>query len=495
MTTMIKKRITGTAALALLLAVGGCAVGPDFQKPEAPATRSYTAEPLPAQTTSAPGIAGEAQRFVEGQDVPAQWWRVFGSDALDELVASALRANPDLQAAQAALRAAQEGVAAQRGEALPKLDLQFTPTRQRVANPLASPAESGASLYTLHSAQLNISYVPDVFGANRRQVEALTAQADVQRFQREAVYITLTTNIVNAAIQEASLRAQCQATRDLIALSTQLLDITRRQHAAGQLGGIEVAAQESALAQAEAVLPGLEKQLAQQRHLLAVLGGRLPSEDVAPRFELASLVLPQELPLSLPSRLVEQRPDIRAAQAQLHAASAQVGVATAARLPSLMLTANVGSSALALSQLLGSGTGFWFIGGGLAQPIFHGGTLLHQQRAAEASYEQAAAQYRSTVLTAFQNTADTLQAIVSDAQTLRAAAAAEAASRKSLGYARRQRELGAGGAAELILAQQTHQQAASTLIQAQASRFTDAVALFQSLGGGWWNVAAADAPH
>jgi NodT family efflux transporter outer membrane factor (OMF) lipoprotein len=484
------KRITRSAALALLaVAVGGCAVGPDFRRPGAPAVNTYTAAPLPAQPRSIPLIAGAAQHFAEGRDVPAEWWTLFGSNALNELVAAALRANPDLQTAEAALRAAQENAAAQRGAYFPSVDAHITPTRQKIADPLASPAASGNYLYTLHTAQLNISYVPDVFGGTRRQVEASTAQAEVARFQRHAAYLTLTSNLVAAAIQEASLRAQLKATRDLVAAATRQLDMVKKQKQAGQLGAADVAAQEAALAQVEASLPPLEKQIALQRNLLTVLAGRFPSEEIAQQFELASLKLPEELPLSLPARLVEQRPDIRAAEAQLHAASAQVGVATAARLPNITLTASLGSSAVDAATLFKFGTGFWSIVADLAQPIFKGGTLMHQQRAAEAAYDQAAAQYRSTVLTAFQNVADTLHAIDADAKTLRATLAAERAAHKSLTIAQRQWELGLIAYPAVLQAQQAYQQAVIGLTQAQAARYADTVALFQALGGGWWNRA------
>ncbi|HTD03022.1 efflux transporter outer membrane subunit [Undibacterium sp.] len=476
---------TVMATLAAL-ALGGCAVGPDFKKPDAPAVQRYMPEPPASGTAAAETAAGNAQSFADGQDIPAQWWAVFHSEALNELIAAALRNNPDLQAAEAALRATQEGAAAQRGAYFPSVDAHLAPTRQSIAPDLASPADLGNRIYTLHTAQLNISYVPDVFGGNRRQVESLDAQTQAQRFQREAVYLTLTSNLVAAAIQEASLREQITATRAVIALAARQLEMIRKQKALGQLAAADVAAQETVLAQAQASLPPLEKQLAQQRHLLAVLAGRFPSEDISARFELSSFTLPQELPLSLPSRLVEQRPDIRAAEAQWHAASAQVGVAIANRLPNITLTGSVGSSALELSKLF-SGTGFWNIGADLAQSVFDGGTLRHRQRAAEAAYEQAAAQYRGTVLVAFQNVADTLQAIQSDASTLAAATVAERAAGNSLAIARRQWELGASSIVPVLIAEQAHQQTAIALVQAQASRYTDTAALFQALGGGWWN--------
>lgn len=473
--------------LALVAAMAGCAVGPDFQRPSAPDTQSYVADKLPAQTVSAPVHGGQAQRFVPEQAIETQWWKAFGSPALDELVTSALRSNPNLKAAEAALRAAHEMTAAQRGAFWPSIDADSNSIRQRVAGPLSGPlVNSDVTLYTLHTAQLSIGYVPDVFGSNHRQVEALAATEDMQRFQRDAVYMALVSNVINAVIDEASLREQVATTDNIIGLAERLLDITRRQHALGQASGADVAAQEAALAQAQAALPPLKKQLAAQHNLLAVLTGRLPSEVNEQHIDLASLALPLQLPLSLPSRLVEQRPDIRAAEAQLHAASAQIGVAKAARLPGLTLTATLGSSALDFSQLFHSGGGFWSLGPDLLQPIFQGGTLKHHQRAAEAAYDQAAAQYRSTVLTAFQNTADTLQAIVSDSQTLLTASSAEAAAQKSMTMAQRRRELGAATQADLILAQQNYQQAMLALLQAQASRYTNTVALYLALGG-WWS--------
>jgi NodT family efflux transporter outer membrane factor (OMF) lipoprotein len=466
----MSKRI---ALIALAVCAAGCAAGPDYQRPAAPAVGRYTAEPL--------AVTG----VVEGGDVPAQWWTLFGSEALDRLVAAALQANPNLQAADAALRAARENAAAQRGALLPGMDAHLAPARQKTAGPVASGAASGAGLYTLHTAQLDVGYAMDVFGGTRRQVEASDAQVDVARFQRQAARLTLASNVVAAAIQEASLRAQLEATRGLAALAGKQLDAVRRQRQAGQLGMAEVAAQEAALAQVEAGLPALEKQLAQQRDLLAVLAGRYPGADGGARFDFAGLALPEALPLSLPARLVEQRPDIRAAEAELHAASARIGVAQAARLPDITLTATLGSAALDASTLFKAGTGFWSIGADLVQPLFKGGALMHQQRAAQAQYDQAAAQYRAVVLAAFQDVADTLYALAADAQALQAMATAERAAHRSLAIATRQWELGAVAYPAVLQAQQAYQQAAIALIQARAARYADAVALFQALGGGW----------
>ncbi len=470
---------------AMLLA--SCAVGPDFVAPSAPGVNGYTPQPLGTSTASAATSGGEAQRFVKDRDLRGQWWTLFHSKALNSLVEKALAANPDLQAAQAALRVAKENVYAQQGALFPAVDANFNGIRQKP--PLSDPTAVGsqAPTFNLFTGQLNISYSPDVFGGTRRSIEALAAQAESQRFALEASYLTLTSNLAGAAVQEASLRGQIAATRKIIKIETDVLDLLRRQRGLGAVAEADVVAQEAALAQVEQTLPPLQKQLAQQRDLLAALSGGLPSERNPERFVLASLRLPRELPVSLPSRLVEQRPDIRAAQANLQSASAQIGVAVANRLPDITLSATTGSTAIALDQLFTSGTGFWNAAGSVAQPIFHGGTLLHRELAAKAAYEQARAQYRSTVIAAFQNVADALHAIQSDAIGLQKAVASEKAAARSLDITRRRVELGDINYLALLNAQQTYQQALINLAQAKASRYADTVALFQALGGGWWN--------
>jgi NodT family efflux transporter outer membrane factor (OMF) lipoprotein len=491
---MSPRRLTHTTLAAVAALAAGCAAGPDYRTPAPPDVDRYTAEPLAGQTASAATAGGAAQRLVAGADVPERWWTLFGSDTLDALVAAALDHNPDVQAADAALRAARESAAAQRGAYLPTVDAQYAPARQKTAAPVASGAASGASLYTLHTAQLNIAYAADVFGGTRRQVQAAEAQADVARFQAQAARLTLAANVVAAAIQEASLRAQRDATQELVTLARAQLDTARRQRQAGQVALADVAVQEASLAQVEAGLPALDKQLAQQRDLLAVLAGRYPAEGSGlrsgQRFDFGALALPEELPVNVPARLVERRPDVRAAEAQLRAASARIGAAQAARLPDITLGAALGSSALDAGTLFRTGTGFWSIGANLVQPLFHGGALAHQQRAAEAEYDQSAAQYRGTVLAAFRDVADALHAIEADARTLRAALAADQAARKSLAIATRQRELGAVGQPAVVQAQQGVQQAAIALVQARAARYADTVALFQALGGGWQDAAS-----
>jgi len=505
----LQKRFDGTASLlpsfgrgcprsslassifALLLVVGimlaGCAVGPDFERPDAPSVDRYTAEPLPGATASAAAAGGAAQRFLVGRDIPAEWWQVFHSAPLNALIEEALKANPTVTAAEAALRQAHELTLAGKGAFFPTVQAGFNASRSKTAQSLSPATASGNLYYSLYTAQLSVSYVPDVFGGTRRQVEALVAQEENQRFQLEAAYLTLTANLVAAVVTEASLRGQIAATEEIISVQRQSLDILHRQLGLGQVAGADVAAQEAALAQAEATLPPLRKQLAQQRHLLAVLIGRVPSDQPKAAFGLASLHLPEELPVSLPSRLVEQRPDIRAAEEELHAASAQIGVAIANMLPQISLSANGGSTALMIGSLFGPGTAFWTVAANAAQTIFDAGTLLHKKRAADAALDQAAAQYKATVLTGFQNVADALRAIQSDADGLVAATAAERAAANSLAIARRQLAIGAVNYLALLNAQNTYQQALNNLVQAQAARFADTAALFQALGGGWWN--------
>ena len=346
-------------ALAALMLAAGCALGPDYHRPGAPAVDRYMAEPLPARTASAEIKGGEAQAFVRGIDIPAQWWTLFHSKALNNLIERAIKANPDLEAAQAALRVAQENVYAQRGAFFPSISAGFNPTRQKIPDALTSPLASNSNLYSLHTAQVSVAYTLDVFGGLRRQLESLKAQEDFQRFQLEAAYLTLTSNVVAGAVQEAGLRGQIAAIKRIVEIQTRALELLRQQYGLGQIAEADVVAQEAALAQTQTTLPPLEKQLAQQRDLLARLAGGYPGDALAEQFELSLLDLPQDLPVTLPARLVEQRPDVRAAEEQLHAASADIGVAVANRLPNITLSADVGSAATAISRLFTPGTGFW----------------------------------------------------------------------------------------------------------------------------------------
>lgn len=475
-------------AAVAVLSLAGCTVGPDFHRPAAPDVTSMTAASLPTTTVSAAVTGGEPQRFVAGADIPAQWWTLFHSTALNALIEQALAHNPNLKAAQAALAVARENTRAGRGARYPTVSAGMSATRtQDPPGALAPVPSNNAFLYNLFTPQVSVSYVPDVFGLNRRAVESLKAQEESARFEAIAARITLSSNVVAAAVQQASLRAQIAATHELVGISSHMVEILTYQHDKGYAGGLDLAAQQAQLAQVKASLPPLLTQLDQQNHLLAVLAGRFPGEAGAASFELADLQLPQQLPLSLPSALVAQRPDVRQAEANMHAASAQVGVAMANRLPNISLTANAGSTALAIDQLFKSGTGFWSLGADLAAPIFQGGSLLHQERAAKAAYVETSEQYRGTVLTAFQNVADTLAALQHDAESLRASASAEQAATRTLDLSQRQYKDGYAAFLPLLSAEQGYQQARIALVQAQASRYADTAALFQALGGGWWH--------
>jgi len=480
----------GLSRLALLAPVltSACVVGPNFEPPAPPNVSGYTAK-APRTTEGAPGVpGGQPQHFVSSGDIPADWWTLFHSKPLNALVERALANNTDLKAAEAALRVAHETTRAQRGAYSPQVSLGPSITRQKDPSQTLAPVPANnASLYTLITPALSVSYVPDVFGLNKRTVEAAAAQEEASRYQMIAVDITLTANVVQAAITEASLEDQIETTNELIGLNRQILGLLEYQKSKGYAAGTDVVAQQTQLAQLEASLPPLLKLRDQQNNLIAVLTGGYPGQVLSQKFTLASLTLPSDLPLSLPSVLVEQRPDVLQAQANLHAASAQVGIATANRLPNITLSANAGSNALAIGQVFGPGTGFWNIGASLLAPIFDGGTLLHQQRAARANYQQTAEQYRGTVLTAFQNVADTLAALEHDAETLKSTAAAADSAKASLDLSRLQYKDGYAAYLAVLNADQAYQQARLSLVQAEADRFTDTTALYQALGGGWWH--------
>jgi NodT family efflux transporter outer membrane factor (OMF) lipoprotein len=478
-----------TAFLLISVLTAGCAVGPDFHVPAvAGAKTDYTSMPLPQKTAESPTPGGMTQRFVTGMEISSQWWTLFHSQPLDALIRQALEDSPTLGAAKAALIEARENRRAQLGAFFPSVDGNFTANRSEFTG--ASFGQPGApgSVYTLYNASVSVSYTLDIFGATRRGLEVLQAQVDNQRFLLEGARLTLASNIVTTAVQEASLRAQIKATRDIIMLQEQQLGVVKNQFELGGVSRSDVLAQQAQLAQTRATLPPLEKQLFQTRHQLAVLAGKAPVEAGSlPRFDLDEFQLPQDLPVSLPSTLVRQRPDIRASEELLHSACAQIGVATANLFPQLTLSGNYGSESVKLENLFATGTSIWSLGGALLQPLFHGGTLLAKRRAAIAAYDQAAAQYRETVLQAFRDVADVLRALDMDAQTLKAQTEAESAARDSLALTRNQFTLGAVNYLSLLNAERQHQQALISLVQARAARFADTAALFQALGGGWWN--------
>jgi NodT family efflux transporter outer membrane factor (OMF) lipoprotein len=506
------RRIRNTLIVAAAALASSCAVGPNFHKPEAPPNAGYAPAPLPETSSSALVPGGEVQHYVPGKDIPFEWWELFQSPALNALIEKAFKANPTIAAAQAALAQAKELVYAQQGFYFPSVGATYQAERHKIAGNLTNDQAPGVQgngdnllaplqtpgvppyteplFYNFQTAELTVGFVPDVFGGNRRQVESLAAQTEVQRFALEATYITLASNVAAAAIQEASLRAQIRATRQIIAADQKALNILRDQFRLGQAMRIDVAAQETALAQAQATLPPLQLQFEQGRDLIRALVGNLPNQDVPETFELDSLHLPPELPVSLPSKIIEQRPDVRAAAAQLHAANAQVGVAIAAMLPQFPITGSYGGNADQFSWMFRHGGPFWNLVGDATQPLFEGGTLLHRKRAANQALKQAAAQYQSAVITAYQNVADALHASLSDADALAAQVEAEKAAKLTYDLTLRQMQVGYVNSLILLAAEMAYDQALLGRIQAQATRYGDTVALFQALGGGWWNRAA-----
>lgn len=486
----VRQILCSAAALGGLLA--GCAVGPNFRRPAPPSAPGYGAASAQTETVATDVPGGNSQRLITGNEIPAEWWALFQSTQLNRMVEQTLKANPNAGAAKAALRQASELYKAERASYFPAVQGGFNATRAKnatgvIANPTSLPQEN--PYYNLYTAQLTVTYLPDVFGGARRSIEAARAQAEAGRFQLEAVYLTLSSNVVVTAIQEASLRGQITATERLLELQHQLTEMVKQQQTLGTASNLDVLTQESVEAQTAASLPPLRKQLGQTRDALTALLGRLPSEEPDETFRLEELTLPADLPVSVPSKLVEQRPDVRQAEENLHAASAQVGVALANMLPQFNITGNIGSSAFDIHDLFRGGTAFWSAGASLTQTLFDAGALLHKHRAAVAALDQAGEQYRAAVILACQNVADALRALQADADALKASAAAERAAKNAFDLAKQQREVGAISFVAVLNAETLYQQAELALVQAQANRYSDTAALFQALGGGWWNRA------
>ena len=482
----MRRRMTRClSAGTIVWSIAGC-VGPNFVPPPAPNAEGYVPGKLASPERGDGGSRVTAQHFVTGADVSAKWWAAFRSQPLNDLIRQAVEHNPTLQSAEAAIRVANFNALAQRGVWFPQLGAEYSPTLQQISGASGSgPGGQAPSVFTLHTAQLNVSYVPDVWGGNARAVENLDAATEQNLFQLEAAYLTLTSNVVTAAIQEGSLRGQIKATERVIAIERHSLDILKRQQQMGSVARADVLSQEAAVAAAEELLPPLQKQLAVQRDLLTALAGQLPADEILQKFDLAHLKLPANLPVSLPSKLVDQRPDVRAAEASMHSASALIGVAIAARLPNFTISGNAGATAFNIADLFTPGTNFYFIGAAATQPIFDGFTLYYKQKAAEAALDQAKAQYRSTVITAFQNVADALRALQADARAMKAAVHAEDTAKASLDIVQKQLEEGQVNQLLLLNAQQTYLTAVVVRVQAEATRFADTAALFMALGGGW----------
>lgn len=512
LTTGFTKQFAITLACS---ALAGCTVGPDYQRPELPNSNAYTTsfgQTAAGQTLT--GASDASQRLAVGQDISKDWWTLFRSPSLNTLIEQAFVASPTIEIAQRALNVAQQNVYAQQGYFFPTVQANYLPTRTKLAGNLGGnspgvqgdgtyigayqgiPANqggtapyNGSTVFNFHTAQLTVGFTPDIFGLNRRAVESLQAQTEAQKFQLQAAYITLATNVVAAAVQDGMLRKQLEITKDMLTANETAVALVKRQQKSGFASALDLSLQESALGQVKQLLPPLQKQFEQNRDLIKVLAGRTQDQDV-PAFTLDSFKLPEELPLTLPSQLVEQRPDIRAAEQLLRAANAQIGVARAARFPQLSLSGGLGGTASNFNQMFWAGSGGFFdLALNLAQPILDGGTLMRREYAATEAQKQAAAQYRLTVITAFQNVADTLHAIQADADASKIVGDLTVAAKKTYDLSARQHANGYLDRLALINSQQTYRQALLNSAQTQASRLGNTAALFQALGGGWWNKA------
>jgi NodT family efflux transporter outer membrane factor (OMF) lipoprotein len=478
-------------SLAAASLVAGCAVGPDFRAPAPPAARAVTEQPLPALTRATPVTGGEAQAFRPDAVLDSHWWTAYGSPQLNRLVEEAFANSPNIASAQAALRAAQQQVIAQRGGLFPSLSGSFSASRQKLNAASEGFPGAGSFVFSLYNASVDVSYNFDVFGGVRRGIEAQEAAREAQREELQATYQTLAANVVTTALLEASLRAQIEATHGLIASAQRQVDLSRKQFELGGAARSDVLSAESNLATLEATLPPLRQQLAAARSQLAVYLGKTPAEygesGLDTGFDLAKLQLPRDIPVMLPSQIVQQRPDIRRAQAQLHQASAQIGVATADMLPQFGLSASFGDTSEALRSLMTNSV--FSLAGKVAQPLFQGGALNAKRRAAIANYDQSLAQYRQTVLLAFKNVADALRALDNDAETLGAQYRAQQAAADSLHLIEQRFGLGGANNLELLVAQQQYDRSRIAYVQALAARYQDTAALFLALGGDW-NTAA-----
>ncbi|MCE7504772.1 efflux transporter outer membrane subunit [Polynucleobacter sp. IMCC30063] len=475
-------------AVSLLGILAACAVGPDFKQPDAPKVGTLTEKPLPAKLATTPDVpGGSEQTLVESKDIPAKWWELFKSPELDVLIRKALEQNPNLAAADAALRAAKENVSAQiGGQYFPKIGGNASATREQLPYAVYG-LPRGDPIYDLYNTTVNISYVPDFFGRARRTVENARAQAEISQYQLEGAYLNLTSNLVTAAVREAQLRAQYQATKEILEAQTYFANIIKQQLEIGSVSKVDLTSQLALVASSQAELLVYEKNVAFARNQLAALTGEFPGSAVIKGFNLSDLHLPDQLPLSLPSSLVRQRPDILAAESVMKSTNALVGVATANLLPQITLSGAEGSAALTTGALFGPTAALWSIAGGLFQPLFQGGQLLAQRRGAMANYEQAVFQYQAAVITAFQQVADALQALDADAKALTAATDTERYAKETLNLVQHQYRLGTASYLQVLYYQTQYQNAKIRSLQAQALRFSDTAALFTALGGGWWN--------
>jgi NodT family efflux transporter outer membrane factor (OMF) lipoprotein len=474
----------GASFIICLFCAIGCTVGPDFVRPEPPQVESYTSGSQPGATIAADG---QAQRFEEGARVVSDWWRLFNSSKLDTVIKEVMANNPTLQAAQASLRQSQNNLRAGYGVFYPQVDAGFDATRQKLSQARFGGSSTNSTIFNLFTLSATVSYALDIFGGERRTVEGLQAQVDFQRYMVLGTYLTLSGNVVNTVIARAAYSEEIKATEQTIALEKEQVRITELQAQAGIVPYSNVLSLRSQLAATEATLPPLRQKLNQADHLLATLAGHSPAEWTSPQIDIEDLTLPADLPITLPSQLVRQRPDILTAEAQLHGASAGIGVATAALFPSFTLNGTYGVENTSFNDLFKNTSSIWSLGANIAAPLFHGGTLQSRRSAAVEGYNQSLADYRQTVLGAFAQVADTLLALEHDAEALQAQSQALSAAQEALRLVQANYQAGIANYLQVLIADNQYHQAKIAYLQTQAQRYQDTVALFVALGGGWWN--------
>ncbi|MDE3023502.1 MAG: efflux transporter outer membrane subunit [Pseudomonadota bacterium] len=466
-----KKMVVG-----LGLFLSACAMGPEFTSPAAPDVKGYTITPM----TAALSVSGDkqAQRLQMGHTVSSQWWELFHSSALTALVNLAIENNQNLAAAKATLAEARKSVLQAEGALYPQIDVNTSYERQRIGTTVAA-----SNLYVVGA---NASYVPDIFGGSRREIEFQQALADNQFYQLGAAYLTLTGNIVTQSINLASLNAEIAAVDEIIVDDEKNLRLAEEKFEAGKSTQTDVMTAKSQLANDRTEIAPLRQQVSIAKHAIAILSGQFSGRWSPPVFDLGSLSLPRDLPVSLPSDLVRQRPDILAAEAQLHAASATIGIATAQMYPSITLSGSLGTQALNSSGLFSASSQMWNLAAGLTAPIFHGGALEMQKEAAIDAFRASFATYRQTILVAFGQVADTLRALKHDAELLDAQKQSLETAGIALNLQRLSYAAGKTDLFGLIDAERSYQQAKLGYVRAEGQRYQDTAQLFIVLGGGWW---------
>jgi len=461
----------------------GCEVGPNFVRPAPPDTDRYTRD---LQSEAKLAADGQTQHFISSNTLIADWWKLFGSEELDAVVNKAIANNPTLQASEASLRQGQDNMRAGYGVFFPQIQAQAGTSRQR-SSTAQQGSQAGSKIFNLITLSGSVSYALDVFGGARRSVESLRAQADYQSYETVAAYLILSANVVNTSIARAAYAAEICTTKELIKLEKQQLRLSQVQVGAGTSPYANVLSIEGLIASNQAELAPLEQNLAQAEHLLATLQGELPSKADYPDIDLTELSLPLDLPVSLPSYLVNQRPDILAAEAQMHVASAKIGVATALMFPSFSLNGTFGTSGSSFGNLTAASGKFWSIGPSATIPIFQGTTLWFGRKAAIDAYQQSRANYRQAVLSAFEQVADSLKALEHDAEALQAQVEAKRAAQEELKLLQANYRAGLVDYLSVLAADVQFHDTTIVYLQAVAQRYQDTVALFVALGGGWWN--------